>query len=65
MLNELWGSSSTDVFAVGDEGVILHYDGTDWTATYHTDQTLLGIWGPNAGEAFATGNAGTILHGTP
>jgi hypothetical protein len=24
----VWGSSSSDVFAVGDKGTILHYDGT-------------------------------------
>ena len=27
----VWGSSSSNVFAVGDGGVIMHYDGTDWT----------------------------------
>ncbi|MFC1926945.1 hypothetical protein ACFLWV_04270, partial [Chloroflexota bacterium] len=27
----VWGSSSTDVFAVGDNGTILQYDGSDWT----------------------------------
>ena len=28
----MWGSSSSDVFAVGDGGAILHYDGTNWNA---------------------------------
>lgn len=26
-LNGLWGASSTDVFVVGDKGVVLHYVG--------------------------------------
>ena len=33
--NELygvWGSSASDVFAVGDGGTILHYDGSAWSA---------------------------------
>ena len=29
-LNGVWGSSSSDVFAVGKAGRILHFDGTDW-----------------------------------
>ena len=34
-LNGVWGSSATDVFAVGTLGTILHYDGktkSAWTA---------------------------------
>jgi hypothetical protein len=27
-LNAIWGSSENNVFAVGDDGVILHYNGT-------------------------------------
>jgi hypothetical protein len=27
----VWGSSSTDVYAVGMAGTILHYDGTSWS----------------------------------
>ena len=30
-LNDVWGSSATNVFAVGNGGTILHYDGTAWT----------------------------------
>ena len=28
----MWGSSGGDVFAVGSDGTILHYDGTAWSA---------------------------------
>src|SRR5207253_10548542 len=27
----LWGNSASDVFAVGDAGTILHFNGTSWT----------------------------------
>lgn len=30
-LNDVWGRGANDVYAVGDHGVILHFDGTDWT----------------------------------
>ena len=33
-LHDIWGSSGSDIFAVGQDGVdgiILHYDGTTWS----------------------------------
>lgn len=30
-LHGVWGTSATDVFAVGDKGTIIHYDGTKWS----------------------------------
>ncbi|ETR73958.1 MAG: hypothetical protein OMM_00574 [Candidatus Magnetoglobus multicellularis str. Araruama] len=30
-LNGIYGSSEKDIFAVGDKGTIIHYDGTQWT----------------------------------
>ena len=38
--------SATDVWAVGELGTVLHYDGNDWT-TVQTgmDYTLWGTWG--------------------
>ncbi len=29
-LNDIWGSSATDIYAVGDDCTFLHYDGNDW-----------------------------------
>jgi len=61
-LNGLWGSSGSDVFAVGDSGTILHYDGTAWSAVASpTTDNLNGIWGSSATHAFAVGDSGTIL----
>jgi hypothetical protein len=65
VLQDLWGTSATDVFVVGENGVVLHYDGAEWTGSSQSDRTLLGVWGPSPGDVFAVGNAGTILHGTP
>ena len=30
-LNGIWGSASNHIFAVGDNGTILYYDGTSWS----------------------------------
>lgn len=59
----VWSSSSTDAFAVGEAGVIAHYDGTNWNQqTSGTTQALYGVWGVgSAGGVFAVGAAGTIL----
>jgi len=65
VLHGIWGSSPTDVFSVGDDGIILHFDGTAWTSTKPTGRSLLGIWGSSSFDVFAVGETGTILHGTP
>jgi hypothetical protein len=78
-LNGVWGSSSTDVFAVGgwwaDKGqilvatVILHYDGSSWSAMKVPIMSrpvgLFGVWGASGADVFAVGNSGTILHYGP
>jgi hypothetical protein len=65
VLHEIWGSSASDVFAVGDDGVIVHFDGSQWTSTKPTGKGLIGVWGFSPGDVFAVGEGGTILHGTP
>jgi hypothetical protein len=75
-LNDVWGSSpsapaqaSSDVFAVGDFGTILHYNGTTWSPmSSGTSDQLVGVWGTGdvsggtATDVFAVSNNGTILH---
>ncbi|MBN2282430.1 MAG: hypothetical protein JXO48_00910, partial [Deltaproteobacteria bacterium] len=52
-----------DVFAVGDYGTILHYDGSAWSPmTSGTTGELYGIWGTAGSDVFAVGGPGTILH---
>jgi hypothetical protein len=71
----VWGSSGTDVFAVGEEwefssdAGILHYDGTSWSPMpCSAEVRLLGAWGASGTDVFAVGNgrgnsqAGAILH---
>jgi hypothetical protein len=62
-LHGIWGSSASDVFAVGDAGTILHYDGNRWTPmTSGTSVDLADVWGSAHDDVFVTGDAGTILH---
>ena len=62
-LKGVWGSSNNNVFAVGDNGTILHYDGNQWLALNSgTNSTLYSVWGNSADDVFAVGSNGTILH---
>jgi hypothetical protein len=65
VLEEVWGSSPSDVYAVADDGFVLHYDGVQWTAMQQTDQTLLGVFGSSAADVYAVGLGGRVIHGTP
>jgi hypothetical protein len=74
----LWGSGSTDVFAVGSsplgtlgyDGVVLHFDGTSWTAMEGpgvgtedgaVSVSFYSVWGTSGTSVFAVGesNAGS------
>ena len=59
----VWGAGPEDVFAVGLNGRILHYDGTEWlTMVSGTDVHLNEVWGNSGTDVFCVGMSGTILH---
>jgi hypothetical protein len=63
-LHGIWGSSSTDVFAVGYPGqTIPHYDGSTWSLVdSRTADSLWNVWGTSSTDVFGVGYFGTILH---
>ena len=62
-LLSIWGSSPDDVFAVGEHGTILHYDGSAWTQMdSDAIRDLNGVWGSGPDDVFAVGSASTIIH---
>ena len=61
-LNGVWGSSGSNVIAVGASGRIMRWNGSAWsTKTSGTSQTLYGVWGTSANNVYAVGASGTIL----
>lgn len=61
-LNDIWGSSVDDVYAVGYDGTIIHYDGTSWEhQNSPTTVRLRGVWGTGPSNVYAVGDLGTIL----
>lgn len=53
-INKIWGSSINDIYAVGNQGQIRHYNGQSWQRLESgTDIDIQDIWGakkPNNGE---------------
>jgi hypothetical protein len=61
-LNDVWGAKASDIYAVGDSGTIIHYDGETWSPTASGNtQALYGVWGSGSSTIFAVGAGGTIL----
>ena len=62
-LSAIWGSGPGDIYAVGGNGTIVHYDGSAWSIMNSgTTHWLLGIWGSGPSDIYAVGSGGTILH---
>ena len=62
-LNGVWGSSGSDVFAVGATGVIIHYNGVSWSLkSSPTTQSLNSVSGSTGSDVFAVGGNGIIIH---
>ncbi|WP_437941066.1 hypothetical protein [Sorangium sp. So ce341] len=60
-LTGVWGSGPGDVFAVGKDGVIVHYDGLKWTSQpSNAYGSLHGVWGSGPSDVFAVGDGGTV-----
>jgi hypothetical protein len=62
-LLSVWGFGPDNLWAVGDRGRVLHYDGSDWLAADPGPRDYLaGIWGSAPDDLFVTGYNGQVLH---
>ena len=52
----IWGSSSTNVYAVGRQGVVLHCDGAKWSTQLLSPPAALGAFGGDASRLFVGGS---------
>jgi hypothetical protein len=61
-LNRLWGTAPTDLWAVGEGGTIIGFDGKTWSrAPSGTTDTLVALAGRARGDAWAIGRERTLL----
>jgi hypothetical protein len=64
-INGLWGVFVTEVFAVSDQGVILHFDGHTWSEMPNTGTAggdLFSIWGLSGNNVYAGGTDGILFN---
>lgn len=60
---DVWGVSTTHAWAVGRDGLIVRWDGREWTAQASpTSQLLYAIDGSSAADAWAVGEQGILIH---
>jgi hypothetical protein len=55
-LNGVWADRENDAWAVGDDGVGVHWDGTTWTATtIAPNVSFRAVWGTASSDVWAVG----------
>ena len=59
--HDIHGSSTSNIYAVGDRGLILHYDGKKWSEIDTPVCTSLNAVYTSGGIAWAAGDDGTVL----
>lgn len=67
LLWDVWGSSATDVFAVGSGLTVVHWDGAAWDtmdagAEGCGCESFYGVWGSGPDDVWAVGDGGLIAH---
>jgi hypothetical protein len=64
-LNAVGGSSSTDVYLLGDNATLLHGSGTTWATQTNPalpGTRLLAIWAISSTDLYIVGGGSTIMH---
>jgi len=62
MLRGVWAATPSDVYAVGERGWVVHFDGSVWSAQpSNVTNNLTAVWSTGK-DAFAVGEFGTIIH---
>jgi len=60
------GGGPSDVWASGQQGALIHWDGKAWShVASGTDNVLYGLWVGAGGDAWLVGEGSTILRRVP
>lgn len=58
----VFGFSGNDVFAVGDNGTVIHWTGTKWlTVSIPSSESFRAVWGLHSSDLWVAGENGTLL----
>jgi hypothetical protein len=56
---KVWGTSASNVYVVGQRGVVMHFDGTNWSELLvGASDDLVSLWGTDADHIVAVGGRG-------
>jgi photosystem II stability/assembly factor-like uncharacterized protein len=60
---KVWGASADDVYMVGQNGIIMHWNGAEFTEMgVGISQDLIGIWGTGPDDITVVGGRGTAAY---
>ena len=61
-LTSMWGESSDDIYVVGRDEMVLHFDGGAWTILHSGGEAALNdVWSSPSGDIFTAGAGGAQL----
>jgi hypothetical protein len=62
--HDVWRAATTDIWAVGDGGVVVHYDGAAWAVakTISPAHDLLAVSGTSGADIWTVGRGGLASH---
>ena len=61
-LEAVWGRAANDVYAIGGQQTLMHWNGADWSvAARPTSMPITDMWGLDSGVLFAVGWYGAVL----
>ena len=65
-ISGIWGSDANNIWIVGagikSVGIIMHWDGNNYSETMHTSSFIKSIWGSDPNNIWAVGEYGLVLH---
>jgi hypothetical protein len=64
-INSIWGIDKNHIWAAGENGTILSYDGNRWTASKRGTANLKDVWGKDEDNIWIVGDNGTVLISDP
>ena len=64
-LYDIWGSSENNMYAVGYDGTVVHFDGSTWNVEFTDGSSptyLSSVWGNSDSNVYTCGAGGALLH---
>ena len=62
-ISAIWGTSASDIFAVGKDGLIVHHDGSAWALQGGPIKSdWVDLWGSAGDDVYAIGSTGALIH---